>query len=251
MNYKKTIKLTILILIIIGSALFTYKIKNRFVTSEYSSIELENKIKRDSTKIGIIGDSWVAGSKFDTYFEKEGLKVYSSGEPGANTLKIYNNLFLDSKSKFSSNFILKEPISKCIIVAGVNDFATQLGPKYYSTNIVNICKLLINNGIEPVIVTLPSFNMDGYIKESKINNQINIYINSYITNGFNNLTNINSYRDSMIDQIKNEDLSELVTIIDYSKFCDKYSDCTNLYKDNAHLNEQGTEMLALYILNNI
>ena len=93
------------------------------VTAQTISSELPEQIK-----IGVIGDSWVAGQKLDRAIEQavaaSGFEnaVSSSGHPGAKSRQIYRNLFLETATKNSSNaMFIDEDLDYLVIVAGVND----------------------------------------------------------------------------------------------------------------------------------
>lgn len=96
-------------------------------------------------KIGVIGDSWVAGQKLDSAIEQtvtdSGFEtvVLSSGHPGAKSRQIYRNLFLESGDINSSNALfMDDDLDYLVVVAGVNDSAGHIGKKFYSHHMLLI-----------------------------------------------------------------------------------------------------------------
>ena len=66
----------------------------------------------ENIKIGVIGDSWVAGQKLDQPIKQALLasgvevEVVSSGQPGSKSRQIYRNLLASKQDKYSSSDIL-------------------------------------------------------------------------------------------------------------------------------------------------
>src|SRR5690606_7925243 len=124
--------------------------------------------------IGIIGDSWVAGDKLDSLlfnglFEK-GFenKIISSGHPGAKSKLIYQNLFEDKENEHSSKSLIENRPDYCIVIAGVNDAASQIGSHFYAYHMNLIVKTLLHYRIKPIIVTCPEFGIKETIDNMNV-----------------------------------------------------------------------------------
>lgn len=109
------------------------------------------------TTIGIIGDSWVAGGKLDSLLHigllDKGFKnkILSSGHSGAKSKLIYQNLFDEKGNEHSSKFLIENRPDYCIVIAGVNDAASQIGGHFYSYHMSLIIKTLLHYKIKPII----------------------------------------------------------------------------------------------------
>ena len=144
-------------------------IHNLFHLTSLKPKYVSGSVDSSHVTIGIIGDSWVAGNKLDTVNKNammsKGIvcRIFSSGEIGAKTKTIYENLLTDKSTDiFSSENILAMHPSYVIVISGVNDAAAQIGKNFYATHLLLIIRTLLLNKIKPVIVTLPEFGIDNY-----------------------------------------------------------------------------------------
>lgn len=207
----------------------------------------------DSTlTVGIVGDSWVAGHKLDTILYNDlvsygiSCKVISSGHPGARTKSIYQNLFKEKKKEFSSKFILEENPDYCIIIAGVNDAASQIGRNNYAHHMILILKTFLYYDIIPVVVSLPEFGIQETINGMNLlSKTLNATIARITNNG--EIDNIEKYRATLEIQLKSEKLLDNVILIDYDKVCTDYNTCPDLYANSSHLSEEGEKILVQII----
>lgn len=233
-----------------------YFVERFSYAEEYLYCDRPN-IKADSSLlIGIIGDSWVAGRKLDglllNYLNSNEIssRVISSGNPGARTKKIYENLFENDENSYSTKFIISEQPDYCVIIAGVNDAASQIGANNYSFHMIQIIKKLIHNGIKPVMVSLPEFGIVELLNSTTFPKRLRNKLSAYINNN-NEYDNIVEYRKVLLENLISNRLIESILIVDFDKVCDDYTQNTDLYRDYSHLSEKGNEILAKEISNTI
>ena len=199
--------------------------------------------------IGIIGDSWVSEKrKLDSLLQKELLgkgiesKVISAGHPGAKSKLIYQNLFKNEDEKYSSKFIIDNCPDYCVIIAGVNDAASQVGAGFYSYHIMLIIKTLLHYDIRPVIVELPEFGIEEVINEMNFIKRNRNKLYSTITNS-GEINCIQTYRDDFQRELAKNNLKDSIIFIPFESICRNYIQCSNLYENSSHLSKEGSQKL--------
>jgi hypothetical protein len=212
---------------------------------------------RDSTlTIGIIGDSWVAEEKLDSILHYGLLEskitnsIISSGHPGAKSKIIYQNLFGLNDKSHSSKFILEKRPEYCIVIAGVNDAAGQVGSEYYSYHVSQIVETLLHYKIKPVLVSLPEFGIEETTEKmdivSKTRNEISAYFNN---DGV--IDNIRIYRNALNKALQTSHLNDSVLVVDFDNICPEYSRNKELYMNPAHLSKSGNLRLGNLIIDKL
>jgi hypothetical protein len=215
----------------------------------YYSVKAANDT---SLTIGIIGDSWVECAKLDTIIQnrlqKHGLKskIISSGHPGAKSKLIYQNLFKEHNKEYSSRFVIENCPDYCIVIAGVNDAACQIGSHFYAYHMIQIIKTLLHYKIRPVILSLPEFGVENANKNMNIFCRWRNIISAYFNNN-GQIDNIKSYRKALINELENENLKDSIILIDFNDVCQDYDRGSQLYNGSSHLSRKGNEKLCLII----
>jgi hypothetical protein len=234
----------------------TWYLVDRFAYARESTLYPNPDIGDTSLTIGIIGDSWVVGHKLDTILFNDlvsyGLncKVISSGHPGANTKSIYKNLYKKNDREFSSKFIIEEKPDYCIIIAGVNDAANQMGRNFYAHHMTLILKTFLFYNITPVVVSLPEFGIEETIESMNIVSKTR----NILVAGINNkgeIDNIEKYRAALENQLRSEKISDNVILIDFDNVCADYNKCSDLYANSSHLSAEGEKILIQIITNEL
>jgi hypothetical protein len=177
------------------------------------------KVREDPVlTVGIIGDSWVLGRNIDSVIHYTLLadninnRVVSSGQRGAKSKLIYQNLFRKESDPSSSKFIIENRPDYCIVIAGVNDAVGQMGKSFYTHHMMMIIKTLLHYKIRPVVVELPEFgiieetNQMGFIKKSR-----NIIFAHFTNSG--DLDNINTYRDDFMKTLVKQELRDSILYV--------------------------------------
>ncbi|NML69485.1 SGNH/GDSL hydrolase family protein [Chryseobacterium sp. RP-3-3] len=209
-------------------------------------------------QIGIIGDSWVVRQNLDSLLEKKLLdkgvqsEIYSSGNPGAKTKRIYENLFKDDGEEFSSKKVIDKKPDYCIVIAGVNDAATHVGPEFYTHHMVMIIKTLLHYNIKPVVVSLPEFGVEEDFKNKNIISSLSNRGAELFLNGGTEFK-IPDYRTALLEDLKRNGLDKKAAILNFDEVSKDFDKNRNLYADPLHLNKQGyqkfSEFLAKGIVN--
>jgi hypothetical protein len=245
----KKIKIISLGLISIIVLTFSWHLFDRFSYSEEFPF-YPVTVNTDTTlTIGIIGDSWVTNKRLDSLLQYGLLeagfinKIISSGESGAKTKLIYQNLFKENKNEHSSKFIIENCPDYCIVIAGVNDAIAQIGGHYYSYHMCQIIKTLLHYKIRPIIISCPEFgimeSLDNLNFLSKYRNIISAYFNNK-----GEIDNIKSYRNILLEELNSENLLDSITLVDFDHVCSDYNKCPELYSNSSHLSRKGDERLC-------
>jgi len=223
-----------------------------------SALSVEGVDKRnktaevDSNLIYLYGDSWIGNKSLDKYFKnaltEQGLnyQVKSFGYPGANSKELYETL-LGKGFLTSAISILESPPKYCVVIAGVNDAASQMGPKFYSHHTTMIVNTLLHEGITPVLLELPEFGID------KIMNDCGVFIKSKNTlmafyNNKGETDNILTYRVALKKRLMQEGVYDKIVFVKYNNISSDYDMNVYLYRDAAHLNEKGKIVLCKEIV---
>lgn len=243
-----------LILILVLS--FSWYIINRY---SYSKELTYYSVKTDTDTlltIGIIGDSWVAEERLDStlhiYLLENDIKckILSSGHPGAKSKLIYQNLFKDSSEENSSKFIIENNPDYCIVIAGVNDAAGQIGGHFYSYHLKKIVKTLLHYKSKPIIVSLPEFGINETIDNMDVFSKNRSIISAYFNNN-GEIDNIRTYRKLFNNELKSENQEDSIILIDFDKACADYHECPDFYANPSHLSVKGDEILCQIITNEL
>ena len=235
---------------------FSWYLIDRFSYSKelpFYSVKVDN----DTTlTIGIIGDSWVAGRKLDSLLHNGLLvkgfnnKILSSGHPGAKSKLIYQNLFEEKVNDYSSKFIIENRPDYCIVIAGVNDAASQIGGHFYSYHMSLIIKTLLHYKIKPIIVSCPEFGIKEAIDNMNVLSKNRNVISAYFNNN-GEIDNIKTYRKILAEELDSENLKDSVILIDFDNVCSDYNKCPELYANSSHLSKTGNEILCQIITNEL
>ncbi len=250
---SKKIKLIAIVAITLLFIVFAWYLIDIFSYAKEQSYYHVNEMKQDSVlTIGIIGDSWVAGQQLDSLLHQELLekglpnRIISSGQSGAESKLIYENLFKDNNTEYSSRFIIESKPDYCIVIAGVNDAGYHIGKGYYSFHIIQIIKTLLHYEIKPIIVSLPEFDIVTAIDDLNTRSKIRSIISAKINNN-GEIDNISTYREFLISELTKQNLIDSIILVDFDKVCPDYSKCKDLYADPSHLSRLGNEKLSRII----
>jgi len=207
-------------------------------------------------KIGVIGDSWVAGNKLDQAIEQtmttSGFKteVVSSGHPGAKSRQIYRDLFLEKDVEYSSNgLFMDNDLDYLVIVAGVNDTAGHIGKTFYAHHIFLIIQTALSRGIKPIVVEVPEYGIEDTPSVGLLSwGKRTIYLWLF-DNG--SMDVVREYRNALRENIKTSDIADKVMLVDFSPITDDYHTSKDLYANPSHLNHGGYSRLGELIAHSL
>lgn len=221
---------------------------HQFETRYNSGLIGANKIK-----VALIGDSWVAGKKLDSflasYLRKGGWEpeIISFGQRGARSKIIYENLFKpNSEANSSQEVLFGEPFDICVVIAGVNDTSSYIGADFYAHHVSLIVDSLTKRGIFPFILEVPEFG----IEKAESKNPVGFLRRHLMRIAYHagKVDVINDYRETLNKTLGEKFQSDQYTIINFDTVSTDYTANKNLYaQDSIHLSEEGRNLLALTI----
>jgi len=250
---KKKIFITAVLLIGIFCTAYFW---NKYSYADQEKYFASQTKPQEGLQIGIIGDSWVVRQNLDSLLEvklqEQGLhaEIYSSGNPGAKTKRIYENLFKGEKEDFSSKEIIEKKPDYCIIIAGVNDAATHVGPDFYTHHMVMIINTLLHYGIQPIVIPLPEFGLEEDSERKNILSSLSNKGGELVLNNGKRFE-IKDYRNALLKELAHEGLDKKIVLLNFDEVSSDFDKDRKLYADPLHLNEQGYQKFSNFLVKSI
>ena len=201
-------------------------------------------------KVGIIGDSWVAGGKLDEPLRRRlsegGLEaeVVSSGHPGAKSREIYRDLLADpSRPNSGKALLMDEDLDYLVVIAGVNDTFGHIGRDFYAYHILGIIQAAQDRAVEPLVVEVPEYGIEC-TPASGVASWGKHLLYRYLFDG-GKVNVIEDYRRELSTRLTA--LPTPVTVIRFGSFVRDHDSSSHVYADPSHLNPQGNAALASLI----
>lgn len=206
----------------------------------------------DTIRVAIIGDSWAGMhslNKMDSFLQFKlsmltnlPVKMTSKGKGGEISKGIYQLLF-EENDKGGTMSIIASGIDYCIVYAGINDAADNLGPYSFCYHMRLILRFLLFNHIRPVVIEFPDVNIWHVYGGKPLKDLISDYFRSLMSHC--QMYQFKEYRDSLRSMLVNENLMDSVIYIRAKEW--NGSD-TNINQqlfldDQIHLNKKGYELL--------
>ena len=209
----------------------------------------------DTLRIAMIGDSWVEklhASIGDTIIShmieslvRTPVLFKSCGKGGEKSRGIYRLMFQYEKP--GSKELLASGPDYCIVVAGINDAASNLGIKQYLHHFRLILDFLLYNHIRPVLVEIPDVDIQHLYSGKPIIDVVSDFLRSTMTGS--PMYHFAEYREALSEMLIEEGLSDSVAIVPMS--CWNGSQLVidkNLFEEDLiHLNNRGYDKLSLCI----
>ncbi len=212
----------------------------------------------DTLRIVMIGDSWV-GMRTDTLnhlFHKRlsaisGRPVIlkSKGKGGEKSRGIYQLMFKDDSLGTKSLFM--SGVDYCVVIAGINDAATNLGTKQFLYHMKLIIEFLLKNGIRPVLIEIPNVNIWNVYGGKPIKDLVVDFTRSLMTRC--GLYHFPEYREALRLMLDGSQLLDSVIFVPMNGWNGKDYDLNRqlFLDDQIHLNQQGYMKLDSCVMNAI
>ena len=214
----------------------------------------------DTIRLAMIGDSWAemhSSNMMDSFLQMKlsnqtGLpvKMISKGKGGEKSNGIYQLLF-DDNDKYGAKSIIASGVNYCIISAGINDAAANLGTRFYCYHMRLILDFLLSNNIRPVVIEVQDVNIWHVHGGKPLKDLASDYIRSLMSRC--KMYQMKEYRDALHSMLVNENLMDSVIYVQMKEW---NGDGTNInpqlfLNDQIHLNKKGYELLDSCIANAI
>ena len=210
----------------------------------------------DTLRIVMIGDSWV-GMRTDTLnnlfqnrlstISSRPVILKSKGKGGEKSRGIYQLLF--EENGFGTKLLLLSGADYCIVFAGINDAAANLGIKEYIHHMKLIIDFLLANDIRPVFVEIPNVNIWNIYGGKSVKDLIGDYMKSLMTGC--GMYHFSEYREAL--QIMMKDYNDSILYITMNGWNGDGPDMNKhiFLGDQIHLNSHGYVKLDSCIIDAI
>lgn len=204
-----------------------------------------------SLRVAMIGDSWAGihhEHQMDAYLSAvleqqigRPVLVESKGKGGEKTRGIYKLMF--ETGEFGTKNLLASGPDYCIISAGINDAAANLGTEQYCYYYRKILDFLLANGVRPVVLEIPNVNLWHLYGGKPLKDLAVDFVKSTMTRC--RMYQFDGYREALYQMLVNEGLIDKVIYVSMNDWDDVSPDIDkNLFmSDQIHLNRQGYERL--------
>lgn len=178
----------IVLSIITASIFYYYRWSPLWSLEEPKEVYHVTHHQDDTLRVAMIGDSWV-GMRTDTlnntFQERLSEKinrpviVKTKGKGGEKSRGIYQLIFEDDV--FGTRSLLSKGVDYCVVIAGINDAASNLGKEQYIHHMQLILDFLLANDICPIIIEIPNVNIWNVYGGKPYKDLIVDYIRSFMT----------------------------------------------------------------------
>ena len=226
---------------------------------ERTPYSIPPKHNDDTLRVAVLGDSWAeyhTTLECDTIFCRVAkrltsipVKCFSTGHSGMPSGKIYKEMFADREVEyewernFCSQLLIEEHPDYCIVMAGINDMRLFKPTGYYTGNYRLILKLLLHDGIRPVVMEMPDVDFVFFNSQRPFYMQWAYKLLSLWTKVDSH--SAQTYRDAMRQMLKDEGLMDKVLFIPATRWNPGGVDANpGIYLDDRfHLNLDGYHVL--------
>ena len=201
--------------------------------------------------VALIGDSWVSKSKLDAPLSaalaERGLghlPVRGLGQGGATSRVILRNLMSRDGGEFASGELLEDARFRyCIVIAGVNDSANHIGADFYAHHVAEITQVLLSKGITPIVLELPEYGIEA-VREKREGIRLvkDVVLSALYDDG--EVDVIRKYRGALARELAERRIADRVELVRFDPIVADYHDDIDLYRDPAHLNDEGRARLV-------
>lgn len=225
----------------------------------YQIYSIPPKHQDDTLRVATIGDSWAeyhASLECDTIFRRYArhlnrvpLKCFSRGHSSKMTKEIYSDMFADRtvehawEKDYCTQPLIEQHPDYCIIMAGINDLRLYRPLSFYTGNYQLILRVLLQNGIRPVVMEMPDVDFKYALENRKFYEQWVFKMLSVVTDV--DYRSAQDYRDAMRDMLESTGLKDSVLFIPVSCWNPGGVDANpEIYLDDRfHLNLKGYQKL--------
>ena len=217
--------------------------------SEKESYDVTHK-NDDTLRVAMIGDSWAGMHDemlMDTVLQSRltfltGLPVImkSRGKGGEKSRGIYQLMF--EQDGYGTRLLI-DGSDYCIVLAGINDAAANLGTGQFLHHMQLILDFLLSHQICPVIIEIPDVNICHLYGDKPVKDLLTDYMKSRMTGC--GLYRFSDYREALKDLLQANYCNKHLLYIQMQGWNGDGQEINkNLFlEDQIHLNRDGYEQL--------
>ena len=147
--------------------------------------------------------------------------------------------------------LLESGADYCIVFAGINDAAANLGKKQYKYHMSLIIDLLLKNGVRPILIEIPNVNIWNVYGGKPIKDLVVDFTRSLMTRC--GMYHFPEYREALRLMLQDSKSSGPVIYVPMNGWNGKDYDLNKqlFLDDQVHLNQQGYIKMDSCIINAI
>ena len=209
------------------------------------------KHQDDTIRVVMIGDSW-SGMHYENgmddnlcgllfHITRKPIIVQSKGNGGEKSKGIYRLMF--DNGEYGTKSIFLNGADYCVVFAGINDAAANLGTKQFCAHYRMILDFLLANGIRPVVIEVPDVDIWNIYGDKPKKDLLTDYIKSLMTRC--GMYNYHEYREALYSMLHEEQLLDRVVYVSIKDWNGDGVEInpTLFLADKIHLNRKGYEKL--------
>lgn len=208
-----------------------------------------NHIDDDTLRVVMMGDSWAGMHKdFDEQLNSMLMKKFggkasfvSKGKGGEKTKGIYQLMY--ERGEYGTKSILLSSPNYCIITAGINDAAANIGTRQYCYYYKQLLEFLLKNYIRPVIIEIPNVNIWTVSKHKPTKDLLSDFMKSTMVGC--GMYKVEDYRKALLLMLEEEKLINQVLYVPIDSWNGRTPELNiSLFLDDQiHLNSYGYQLL--------
>ncbi len=220
----------------------------------------------DTLRIAFIGDSWADYHTLlsgDTIIVNAAKKIYdhpvkvaTRGKKGAVSKEVYFFMYSDKTEEHTyepdrcTQPLIEGHPDYCVVFAGINDVTYQRPTGFYAENMRLIIRLLLHNGIRPVVMEIPLVNFTEPMQRKPLKEWLFYTLRPYLMLTWNNQGE--DYQSALRKMLAETKLEDSILYISSKQWNPRgATDTTMFLSDNLHLNLEGYQRLDSCIASEI
>jgi peptidoglycan/LPS O-acetylase OafA/YrhL/lysophospholipase L1-like esterase len=197
----------------------------------------------DTLRIAMYGDSWVGmhpKALPDSAINGRPLSFHTCGIGGIKSGEIYELMFTNRQ-------YLQSGPQYCVVIAGINDAAANVGSLYYCRNYELIIRHLLACHIRPVVIEIPDVDLKNAYLKKPFKDCVCDACRALIT--ASGMYDVSGYRKDLYNYLNEQNLLDSILYVSKDLWNPKgYRDETLYLKDKIHLNQKGYQKLDSCII---
>ena len=212
----------------------------------------------DTIRIIMIGDSWAVmrtdllnimfQERLSRIIERP-VSLKTKGKGGEKSRGIYQLMF--ENGGFGTKQLLSGGADYCVIFAGINDAAANMGKKQYVYHMKLIINFMQLNNIRPVLIEIPNVNYWAVYGDKPLQDLIGDYMKSIMAGC--GMYHYAEYREALWSMLNDSDLIDSVIYVSMKGWNGDSLEINKklFFDDQKHLNYQGYVKLDSCIIDAI
>ena len=198
---------SVVFLIVGGYAYLFYRWQHLWIPEPQKESYDITQSNDDTIRVAMIGDSWAGmhdEMSMDTVLQSclsfltdQPVIMKSRGKGGEKSRGVYQLMF--EKDGYGTKSLI-DGSDYCIVLAGINDAAANLGTGQYVYHMQLILDLLLSNQICPVIIEIPDVNIRRLYGNKPVKDLLTDYMKSKMTGC--GLYRFSDYREALKEMLQ-------------------------------------------------